>query len=255
MEWQARVRAVLAADCAGDESWLRGGGVHVVKAAIRPGRRRFPWRDPSLLAVTMGEGAVVSVSGGRLAWARDRLAGLDRDELFSARTLADMADLVRTEGQTLAGPQIGWVCTGAPIPGDGVQGLHLHLYDGAQITELYGHKGFPHALGRGPGGPRPDVLACAATGSGGAVAAIAGASADCDDLWQIGVDVLPEWRGRGLGRAVVAQLASAVRARGRLPYYSTAVSNLASAGLAAAAGFRPCWVQVHAVDGKAGEPA
>ena len=49
------------------------------------------------------------------------------------------------------------------------------------------------------------------------VIGIAGASADSDELWQIGVDVLPKYQGRCIGKALVSELTAAVLAAGKVP--------------------------------------
>ena len=51
-----------------------------------------------------------------------------------------------------------------------------------------------------------DVLAVGAF-DGSELVGLAGASADCGSMWQIGVDVLPEYRRRGIASAVTSRLA------------------------------------------------
>ena len=95
------------------------------------------------------------------------------------------------------------------------------------MEELYRIPGFSNALGYDPDGPRPDVLAVSAW-AGERLVGIAGASEDCEMLWQVGVDVLPDWRGKGLAAALISQLSLAVLQAGKIPYYGTSSSNLAS---------------------------
>ncbi|WP_299301537.1 GNAT family N-acetyltransferase [uncultured Brachybacterium sp.] len=56
-------------------------------------------------------------------------------------------------------------------------------------------------------------------------------------LADLGVITLPEFRGRGLGRATVRAISAAALARGYEPQYRCQLENTASAALARAAGF------------------
>ena len=51
-----------------------------------------------------------------------------------------------------------------------------------------------------------DVLAVGAY-DGGRLIGLAGCSADCDSMYQIGIDVLPEYRRRGIATALTSRLA------------------------------------------------
>lgn len=73
---------------------------------------------------------------------------------------------------------------------------------------------------------------------------LAGASADCESMWQIGIDVLPEYRRRGIAAALTSKLAVEILDRGIVPFYCCAWSNIASIRNAVASGFRPAWVQI-----------
>jgi len=75
---------------------------------------------------------------------------------------------------------------------------------------------------------------------------LAAASADCDTMWQIGVDVLPNFRRRGVASAVTSRLALQILERGRVPFYCAAWCNLKSVGNAIRCGFRPAWVEMTA---------
>lgn len=72
----------------------------------------------------------------------------------------------------------------------------------------------------------------------------AGCSADCDAMWQIGVDVLPEYRRQGIASAVTSRLAVEILNRGKVPFYCAAWSNLKSVRNALRCGFRPAWVEL-----------
>jgi len=78
----------------------------------------------------------------------------------------------------------------------------------------------------------------------GKLVGFACSSADCDDMWQIGVDVLPEYRRNGIAAALTSNLAVEILERGKVPFYCCAWSNLKSAGNAIKSGFRPAWVEM-----------
>lgn len=73
---------------------------------------------------------------------------------------------------------------------------------------------------------------------------LAGASADCDSMWQIGIDVLPKYRRKGIAAALTSKLAVEILNRDIVPFYCCAWSNVGSIRNAVASGFRPAWVQL-----------
>jgi GNAT superfamily N-acetyltransferase len=75
---------------------------------------------------------------------------------------------------------------------------------------------------------------------------LAGCSADCDMMYQIGVDVLPEYRRKGIASALTSRLALEILALGKVPFYCAAWSNIKSVRNAIRSGFRPAWVQITA---------
>ena len=77
---------------------------------------------------------------------------------------------------------------------------------------------------------------------------LAGCSADCDTMYQIGIDVLPEYRRQGIAAALTSQLAAEILKRGKVPFYCCAWCNLPSARNAVRAGFRPAWTETDIRD-------
>jgi GNAT superfamily N-acetyltransferase len=245
---RAVIRSVLAADCACAERDFLDDVVVGRPAEARPGRRPFPLPARPLLVATMGAGVVVSCHPERLAWVQAHLGPLHRDEVFSAPVIAQLAQYVAGDGQVLSGPELKHVCSRTdPRPIVAPERVEIAVVAGRDIARLYQYLGFLHALEYDPAAARPDVLATVAT-CAGEVVGIAGASADCERLWQIGVDVVARSRGRGIGRALVGRLTQEVLRRGRLPYYTTAVSNIPSGALAVGLGYWPGWVELYARD-------
>lgn len=73
---------------------------------------------------------------------------------------------------------------------------------------------------------------------------LAACSADCDDMWQIGVDVLPEYRRQGVASSVTSNLAIEILNKGKVPFYCCAWSNIKSVKNALKSGFTPAWVEM-----------
>jgi len=88
-----------------------------------------------------------------------------------------------------------------------------------------------------------DVLGIAAYDNGKMVG-FAACSADADEMWQIGVDVLPDYRRQGIASSLTSNLACEILARGKVPFYCCAWSNMRSAGNAIKSGFNPAWAEM-----------
>lgn len=90
-----------------------------------------------------------------------------------------------------------------------------------------------------------DVLGIGAYDNGRLIA-LAGCSADCDMMWQIGVDVLPSYRKKGIAAALTSRLALLILEQGKVPFYCAAWSNIRSVRNAIKCGFKPAWVELTA---------
>jgi len=135
-----------------------------------------------------------------------------------------------------------------PLP----SGFSYYIKEGKEIHDLYQFPGFENAIQYDKNHPRPDVIAVYAMYDN-EIVAMAGASADSGLMWQIGIDVLPGFRKKGLAACLVSNLAIMIMERGVLPYYGTASSNIASQAVAYRSGFIPTWMcsYKNIFDGKA----
>lgn len=117
-------------------------------------------------------------------------------------------------------------------------GYEVRWLSPADFAHLKDQPDFENALGFKE--LRPDVQVLAAY-SQGELVGIAGASEDSDWCRQIGIDVLPAHRGRGLASYLVSELTRAVLAEGFVPFYGTSPSHIVSQQVALNAGLRPAW--------------
>ncbi|MBR2754457.1 MAG: GNAT family N-acetyltransferase [Lachnospiraceae bacterium] len=88
-----------------------------------------------------------------------------------------------------------------------------------------------------------DVLGVGAY-DGNKLIGLAGCSADAKEMWQIGVDVLPEYRRRGIASAITSKLAIEILSRNKVPFYCSAWSNIRSVRNGIKSGFIPAWVEM-----------
>lgn len=132
--------------------------------------------------------------------------------------------------------------------------LRVELLDAEQFERFRGDKRYSNALGFSV--TRPDVLVLAAypveedaadvpaAGESPAPAdpiAMVGLSDDSPIMRQIGIDVLPAWRGAGIASALVRDAARLTLAEGYLPFYGTSPSHMLSQRVAMNAGLVPTW--------------
>jgi GNAT superfamily N-acetyltransferase len=115
-----------------------------------------------------------------------------------------------------------------------------------EIPELYQDDRFHMALGYDNSGEKKDVIAAVGY-IDGKIAGVAGASNDCDSMWQIGIDVLPEYRNLGVASTLTKRLTDEIIILGKVPYYCTAWSNIASKRNALRCGYKTAWVELAAI--------
>lgn len=224
------VQKQLATDlnCSPDD--FNRDGIVFCEAKENPGRRPFPRGERHIEMYTMGNAVIVSATPDILPFLRERLDGKSRDEAF---------DMPFVYGQGIC--HLPDVENLAPIPEpDGIEIVTVAQPD---ISKLYIHKGFSYAIWYEPH-IRPETLVTVAYVDG-VVAGMAGASDDCEMMWQIGINVLLEYRDRGIAAALTNRLAIKILERGKIPYYGAATSNIASQRVAHRAGFRPAWACIY----------
>ena len=223
-------------DFSGEENVITGPVLH-------ENRRKFSDQPFFLQMATFGAGAVISADERLHPRLREWAKGKRGFWLFEQHNYLELDRLLRGYGYKMAlthhmftpTTEIAAVETGFPV----------RWLEQGDIPPFYGREEFSNALCDRFRPERPDVLAVLAL-DGEEIMGMAGCSADTPELWQIGIDVLPRYRGRGIGKTLVALLRDEVFRRGALPYYGTSLSNIASWRVALASGFLPAWVEAEA---------
>ena len=241
IERKFKEQLALELNCAPED--FSGEEIVITGPVLHENRRKFSNQPFFLQMATFGAGAVISADERLHPRLREWAKGKRGFWLFEQHNYLELDRLLRGYGYKMAlthhmftpTTEIAAVETGFPV----------RWLEQGDIPPFYGREEFSNALCDRFRPERPDVLAVAAL-DGEEIMGMAGCSADTPELWQIGIDVLPRYRGRGIGKTLVALLRNEALRRGALPYYGTSLSNIASWRVALASGFLPAWVEAEA---------
>jgi GNAT superfamily N-acetyltransferase len=204
-----------------------------VEAKDNPGRTPYRRGPQHFDMLTMGSSIVVSATPARLEYAKEQLAGKGRDDAFTMPFIRGHSIWYLPDLDSLK-------------PLSAPEGFAYETVETDDVPRLREVKGFNNALQYDVSHPIQNVLVKIAK-RGSSIAAMAGAVVYSAKTWAIGIDVLPEYRSRGLAAYMVNALAIDVLNRGIVPCFGTTSSNLASQRVAHRAGFMPAWMCDHRV--------
>ncbi len=247
---EAELRKLLALDfnCNADDFDKKENMIVVPKEL--PGRREYTPKKAFFSMVTMGKNVVINAPEEMHEWLVNWGKGRESIWLFEHHNLMELEDELAKYGKSL------WQTHHMFLPKARMEevdplverqktdvGFEIRWFEQEEIQPLYGREEFPNALCDCFKPERPDVLAVGAVCEG-KIVGLAGCSADTKLFWQIGIDVLPEWRGKGIATLLVRLLKNECFRRGAIPFYGTSLSNLGSWHVALGSGFYPAWVEI-----------
>lgn len=200
-------------------------GVIFTIAEKQNGRREMPFVTPRLEVITMGKSTIVNASKKIMPYVRRKFSGKSAYDILTSKIVYGVNPyyLPNVENIKIIGNKL----------------YEFKLID-SDIQSLYKYKQFKNALQYDNESKRPEVLAAVAY-DGSKIIGVACASADSNTMWQIGVDVLPEYRGYGVAVKLVNMLTVETLNRGGVPYYTTDCSNINSQKVAIKSGYISVW--------------
>lgn len=236
----------LALDYNAQPEDFRSGRIVFTRPALNSGRRIYRTEKPFFEMAAVGSSTVI-MADERLRPALEQWTeGVAEPHwLLEFPRLLSLSEILNPYGYELTQTFHQYLPVGGFAPLKSPAGLTLKWLEREGIARFYPNQEWPNALQEQENPSRPDVLALAAL-DGERIVGLAGASMDAPDMWQIGIDVLPEYRGRRLGTLLVRGLAAGIEKRGAMPFYGTSLSNLHSQNIAWSTGFFPAWVVVSA---------
>lgn len=194
-------------------------------AKKQDGRREMPFVTPRLEIITMGKSTIVNASKDIYSYVKRKFEGKSRYDILTSKIVYGVNSYYLPDVERIK-----------KIENDL---FRFELIDNA-IHSFYKYKDLHNALQYDTDSKRPEVLAAVAY-DGYNLIGIACASADSKTMWQIGVDVLPDYRGNGIAAKLVNMLTIETLHKGIVPYYTTDCGNINSQKVAIKSGYLPAW--------------
>ena len=116
-----------------------------------------------------------------------------------------------------------------------------YLFD-RDILSLVGLTGFENSLAFDENGSTSTKAVCIAKEKNKIIGAAGAAESSVNGVWEIGVDVMEEYRNARLGTYLVRGLTEELLARNIIPFYSASVTNIGSQMVASRCDYIPFWV-------------
>lgn len=214
----------------------------IVRSGVRDGYRSYLHLPFFCNLVTYGNNIVASVSAEAESAVRSYLEKREFYTCFETPAILLLEEAFRPLGHRLCFMAEYFLPELSSLR-ECACNYELRVLGPADFAGLYVPQ-WEHALS--PNRPESDVLGVGAY-DGGRLVGLAACSADCATMWQIGVDVLSEYRRQGIASAMTARLTQEILARGKVPFYCAAWSNLKSVRNALKVGFRPAWMELTAL--------
>ena len=214
---------------------------HFVMKQYLDGRRIYQ-SDLCILQILSTDGHMVvnSTDPGLLSWMKETYQGIYGAWICEYDKIFKINEKLKEYGHYIADGHPFFIPKA--LPQIIAPGFEVQWYEREALAQFVGDPRYTNAIGGDDN--RPDMLAVSAI-INGQIAGMAGASADSPTTWQIGIDVLPAYRGNRIGTTLTALLAKEVEGRGFLPFYGTGSSHIQSQNVAVGAGFVPAWWELY----------
>lgn len=202
-----------------------------VEASDNPGRRPFLRGEQWFEMLTMGKSIIVSATPARLKYVKEQLKGKSRDEAYAMPFIADytmnyLPDFDRINS----------------IPAS--KGFTYEIIEKVDLPKLYeltNIESFKNAIQQNQNHPIQHNCVMLAKQCDNIVA-MASSHVMSTKMWSLGIDVLPEYRNKGLAVYLVNALTLEILNRNIVPVYSTTACNIASQKVGYRAGYMPAWM-------------
>ncbi len=198
-------------------------------------------KDSAIRMVSFGTSTICSVNKGFFAWAEEFYMSLPSFRCFDNVQLDTLNSELKSYGHRIASVGEYFIPDMKRIRRY-TSKFKIKTYYNEQIKELHKLDDFKMALSYG--NPEADKIAVVAY-DGGKIIAIAACSSDFENMYQIGVDVLEDYRNKGIAKHIVSELTYEILNLGKLPFVGSSIGNIASKKLAYECGFVHAWIELY----------
>jgi RimJ/RimL family protein N-acetyltransferase len=182
-----------------------------------------------LWAIKVDKRGIITTRAEWLDALKLSIADLSTDQLFSIFGAYELSRITLDDGIGVWGPS--WLLVGESgsfLPVNDTRPIQLTA---DEISQHADHNLFWHCF-------LDQVVTGFAIFEMEQLVALASVSPVNDEIWEIGIDVVPTAKGRGLGRAVVSAAGQWILSHDRLIYATTAAWNVPSARLLRSVGLK-----------------
>ena len=244
-DYLTKAHGLLALECSclpGD--FLKSENVLTVSRPQSGGRVYLP-RKPFFHMVTFGGNAVITADACMQPFLRAHMENKLGHWLFEIPNLLPVQRELEKHGRTLSQMHhIFLPDKEIAVPED----RPVKWFYGEDLASFRTDPRFPNAMeamDAPPGTESPLKMAVCAY-DGDQIMGMAGCAEDAPNWYQIGIDVLPEYRSRGVGTYLVALMKNKIIRQGGIPYYISSAAGYHSWNIALACGFKPAWAEISA---------
>jgi len=201
-------------------------------------------RLPFFCALTsFGNNIVASVDADIADFVSEYMKGKKIEDCFTPPNLFILHDELRKHGRQMTFcaqrslPDVNLI---KPVP----CAYEMKILHPDDYSHLYSHPVWSNAIGSG----RRKHLDRTAVGAydGEKLIGLAGSDESCESMWQMGIDVLPDYRGEGVAKALMAKLALEILNAGIVPFSGNRWANIRSLKTQLSCGFKPAWAEMTA---------
>ncbi|MGN0574630.1 MAG: GNAT family N-acetyltransferase [Ruminococcus sp.] len=185
------------------------------------GRRIFQERECFLKVAVVNGKILASGKKNIIEWVRDKYKNGNGAWFMDMECLHELEEGLSNFGCRIGQAHPFYIATNQSEVD--IKNYDIRLFVGEELEQFRGDERFGEAF-------IFDVLPKDEIGVGayknGKILGMAGATSDSDMMWQIGINVMPEAEGLGIGTMLVSIIKNEILSRGKLPFYGTSMSHM-----------------------------